>query len=458
MRGELACDHLVVGAGAAGMAFVDALVDHSDAEVVIVDRRHAPGGHWLDAYPFVRLHQASVFYGVASTRFGEGAAQRSGPEVGLHERATAAEVCAYYDRAMDRLLETGRVHFLAGHEYEGDGVVRSRVSGRTYDVRVRRSVVDAHYLEPDIPATSPPPFAVDEDAAAVPVNDLVEVDGAPRSFVIVGSGKTATDACVWLLGQGVDPDAICWVRPRDPWMLNRAVVQPDPAVFLGMAADTFQAAAESADVDDMFLRLEESGVMIRIDPTVRPTMARAPTLATCELDHLRSIENVVRRGHVRRVRSDRLVMDDGEVSVPRDSLVVHCASAGLRGAPPVPIWGDGTITLQPIRAGFPCFGAALAGYVEATRATVEEKNRLCPSSPYGNTPAGWARMQALGTRAAAAFGAEPDIAAWARECWLNPARVPSGRRDDPAVTAAQERIRRFTPAALERLDRYAALA
>ena len=60
--------------------------------------------------------------------------------------------------------------------------------------------------------------------------------------MIVGSGKTATDACVWLLGNGVDPDSICWVRPRDPWMLNRALVQPDPAVFIGMAAEVIEAA------------------------------------------------------------------------------------------------------------------------------------------------------------------------------------------------------------------------
>ncbi len=53
----LEADYLVVGAGAAGMAFTDALIAASDAQVVLVDRRHAPGGHWLDAYPFVRLHQ-----------------------------------------------------------------------------------------------------------------------------------------------------------------------------------------------------------------------------------------------------------------------------------------------------------------------------------------------------------------------------------------------------------------
>ena len=47
-------DYLVVGAGASGMAFVDSLIQHSDADVVMVDRRDLPGGHWHDAYPFVR--------------------------------------------------------------------------------------------------------------------------------------------------------------------------------------------------------------------------------------------------------------------------------------------------------------------------------------------------------------------------------------------------------------------
>ena len=77
--GVLETDYLVVGAGAAGMAFTDALVDHADVSVALVDRRHAVGGHWLDAYPFVRLHQASAFYGVASTLLGGGRVQQDGP-------------------------------------------------------------------------------------------------------------------------------------------------------------------------------------------------------------------------------------------------------------------------------------------------------------------------------------------------------------------------------------------
>ena len=52
----------------------EASVD-SDVHVTVVDRRHAAGGHWRDAYPFVQLHQASVFYGVASTVLGGGTVQ-----------------------------------------------------------------------------------------------------------------------------------------------------------------------------------------------------------------------------------------------------------------------------------------------------------------------------------------------------------------------------------------------
>ena len=277
----LEADYLVVGAGAAGMAFTDALVDHADVTVALVDRRHGAGGHWLDAYPFVRLHQASAFYGVASTLLGGGRIQREGPETGLHERATAPEVCAYYDRVLrQRLLPSGRVSFHPACEYVGDRRFVSRVSGQVHEVRGTARVVDAHYLAPEIPATTPPPFEVAGAAHVVTVNDLVALGEAPSQYVVVGSGKTATDTCIWLLDNGVDPDRICWVRPRDPWMLNRAKVQPDPAVFLGMAADTLELAASATSPDDLFLRLEEAEVMLRIDRSVTPTMAKTPTLAS----------------------------------------------------------------------------------------------------------------------------------------------------------------------------------
>src|SRR5436190_23422355 len=90
--GSLQTDYLVVGAAAMGMAFTDALIDHADVHVTLVDRRYAASGHWQDAYPFVQLHQASLFYGVASTVLGNGAVQQNGPEAGLQERARQSEI------------------------------------------------------------------------------------------------------------------------------------------------------------------------------------------------------------------------------------------------------------------------------------------------------------------------------------------------------------------------------
>jgi hypothetical protein len=450
----LQADYLVVGAGAAGMGFTDALVDHSEhARVVIADRRRAAGGHWLEAYPFVRLHQSSCFYGVASTLLGGGRLQASGPEAGLQERASQPEIVAYYAQVLDRLLGSGRVDFLPDSEVDGR-TITSRVTGERVEVPDSCRIVNGHYLAPTIPAEVPPPFAVGDGARVLPINDLARLEDAPSQYVVVGSGKTATDAIVWLLARGTDPGAVCWVRPRDPWMLDRARVQPDPAVFFGLAADLMQSVAASSSLDDAFLRLEESGVMLRIDRSVTPTMAKAPTLARWELDELRTVEDVVRRGHVRSVSRGRLDLDDGSVRIANDAVVVHCAADGLKNPPLVPIWRPEDITIQPVRAGFPSLAAALVGYVEATRSDDAEKNRVCRPSEFGNSLQQWASMNLLGTRNAQAFSAEPDIKEWADGVALNPARVPPGHPGSPALDEARARLAEHTGPALEKLATY----
>ena len=88
---EIATDYLVVGAGAAGMGITDELLAHSNASITIVDRRHAPGGHWIDAYPYVRLHQPSAFYGVSSVPLGEDALDVAGTNAGYYELAADNE-------------------------------------------------------------------------------------------------------------------------------------------------------------------------------------------------------------------------------------------------------------------------------------------------------------------------------------------------------------------------------
>jgi hypothetical protein len=445
-------DYLVIGAGAMGMAFTDALIDHADVHVTLVDRRHSAGGHWNDAYPFVQLHQASIFYGVASTVMGTGAVQQEGPESGLQERARRSEIEHYFDSILrHRFLGSGKVTFLGTSEYHTDGsahLVTSRISGETTRIDVRRRVVDSAYTSPTIPATTPPPFGVAEGVRVAPINQLPALAQPPSGYVIVGSGKTATDGIVWLLTNGVAPDRITWIRPREPWMLDRAVVQPDPAVALDLATATMSAGAAAESLDDLFLRLEDSGVMMRIDTGRTPTMAKTPTLGRWELDLLRSVERVVRLGHVQHVTPHEIVLEHGVVPLDPGALVVHCAASGLQYPPVVPIWSPDRIRLQTIRAGFPCFCAALAGFVEATRDDDRERNRLCPPNTFPDDPASWAQMQVWGTLAARAYGAEPDIAAWSNECALNPARITPTQRDEPDIRSALARLGEVTDAGL----------
>ena len=297
---------------------------------------------------------------------------------------------------------------------------------------------------------------MEDGVHVVAINDLGRLDASPSEYVIVGSGKTATDGIVWLSANGVPPDRIVWVRPREPWMLDRAVVQPDPVVALGLVADTMAAAGDAESLEDLFLRLEAAGVMLRIDTRVTPSMAKTPTLGRWELDLLRTVERVVRLGHVVRVTRDEIVLERGSVPLAPGSLVVHCAAAGLQYPPMVPVWSPDVIRLQTIRTGFPCFCAALIGYVEATRDDDGERNRLCPPNTFADTPADWAAMQVRGVDAAKRFGAEVDIAEWANGCALNPARIRPEQRDDPAVRAAADRVAEHAPRGTARLAELAA--
>ena len=123
-------------------------------------------------------------------------------------------------------LETAEVAFVGA------------LTGVTTEVKVRRAVVDARYLEPTIPSRHMPSFAVDTDVRCVSVNELPDVKEPATGYTIIGAGKTGSDACTWLLENGVDPDHIRWVRARDAWMWTAPYVQP-----LELVADTIDEVA-----------------------------------------------------------------------------------------------------------------------------------------------------------------------------------------------------------------------
>jgi len=451
-------DYLVVGAGALGMGFVDTLIEHSDADVVMIDRRHRPGGHWLDSYPFVQLHQPSINYGVNSTPLGGDRVEADGRDAGFYERAAGTEICGYFDEIMrHRFSASGRVRFFPMCDYIGDRRYRSRLTGAETAVTVRRRVVDATYMASRVPATEPPPFEVAAGVRCVPVGALARVEKPPAGYVIIGAGKTAMDAACWLLDQGTTPNDITWIRPRDSWILNRALFQPGQGVvptFEGVVLE-LEAVAECDSIEQVFERLEEQGVVLRIDPSVRPLMLKGATSSVGEVDQLRRIEHVVRLGHVARIDLDELTLEHGSIPTSPDHLHVHCASAGLSDKPPKLIFGDDTITLQPITRVSLSLSTAVIALVESSERSSADKNRLCRPNPWPHTPFDWIRHLLTGMQTELEWQGNPDLLAWVDASRLN---LVKGLDQDPDQTTVANLQRRFLDAlfpALTKLEEFA---
>jgi hypothetical protein len=457
-------DYLVIGAGACGMAFVDALIAESDADVVLVDRRHRPGGHWLDAYPFVRLHQPSANYGVSSTRLGGDRIDESGPNEGFYERATAAEICSYYGDVLEQVfLRSGRVQFLPMCDYRGEDAdghhVVSLLSGADTTITVRRRLVDATYVESSIPSRHTPGFSVDPDVRFVPPNDLVDLDEPPAGFTIVGCGKTAMDTCSWLLDAGLDPDRIRWIRPRDPWLFNRAAMQPLKLVgaFMQMQARWVEAAALADDGHDFARRLEADGVLVRIDTATEPDAFRGATISTREIDALSTVERVVRAGKVLDISPGRITLQDQQVAADPDDLYIDCTAAGVRPTVPRPVFEPGRITIQYVTIGIVPWAAATIGAVEALRDNDTDKNRLCPPLTFTGNVADTLAIAYAGMTGLIARSGERDLAAWNAGCRLDPARAAAEQAADPTVGSAFASIADNIGRALQNLtDRTAA--
>ena len=300
----LQVDYLVSGAGAMGMAFTDVILNESDKSVAIVDRRSAPGGHWNDAYPFVRLHQPSAFYGVNSRALGDDLIDKVGWNKGLYELASKGEVCAYFDRVMrEQFLPSRRIHYFPNCEVNQAGEIVSLVTGENIQIESTKQV-NAGYMQVEVPATRNPEYSVAEGVTCVPINALAQVAGPNKTYAIVGGGKTGMDAVLWLLANGVSDEQIHWVRPRDSWILNRANIQPGE--LAGKSQESFlRQMIEIADSDsreEMFERLNAAEILLRLDDDIWPLMYRCATGTQAEFDQLRRLTKVIRMGRVQRIR------------------------------------------------------------------------------------------------------------------------------------------------------------
>ena len=442
----LEADYVVVGAGASALAFADTLLDESDSSIVLIDRRARPGGHWNDAYPFVRLHSPSAAYGVNSMPLGADTIDTDGFNAGLGELASGPEIRAYYERLMrERLLPSGRVTFLPLHDYQ-DGLAVSVRSGEAIPVRARRKLVDATFADTRLPSTHAPNFVVSDDVRLVSPNELAAGELNSGPYVLIGAGKTALDTAFWMLQSGVSPDAITWIRSRDPWILNRTHMQPDYRFFAQTMSGfvlEMEAARDAADMDDLFSRLERGGPLRRIDPNVTPSAYRCAIISDAELAQLRRIKNVVRLGRVESITRSEIVLADGAIRVAPGATFINCSADGIPTKAPQPIFQGDRILLQYTRRCSPTFSAAMIAFVESRLEDDAARNALCAPIPMPSTPRDWLKMH---------LAEVPNRYAWSRSPALQQWRERS-RLDGYAGMIAHA-MRNGNPAELALMERY----
>jgi len=415
------------------------------------------GGHWNDAYPYVKLHQPSSYYGVNSRPLGLGKIDQIGLNQGMHELATGAEVSAHFDAVMrERLLPSERVQYLPMHNYE-DGVATNLLSGSQIKLTYRQKLVDCRNDGTSIPAKDPPKFEIDEGVRCIPLGELTALSERVDRYTIIGAGKTAMDAVVFLCEQGVDPDRIDWARPREPWILNRRFFQSGYEFFqekIESAARELEEAAQATSLEGLYEQWERDKIFFRIDPTRAATMFRCPIVSEQELLHLRSVKNVIRLGHIKRIATDKIYFTDGEARCAPNTLHVHCSASGIPVVPKQPIFQDRKIVPQFVRRCQPTFSASVIAHLEAILDTDEAKNAAATPVPMATEPSDWLRFYLLDDKNMNAWREIDGMMEWLASIRLDPntgTMLRAQEEAQPEMMAAISRVMAARGPAFERV-------
>jgi hypothetical protein len=182
-------------------------------------------------------------YGVESVQL------ESGDNAATH-RATRKEILAYYANVQSKLEKQFDFQFYGGVDLDLAGPSAGKneftiTTGEEEKTIIKaRKVVDARFLQPDLPVFVGPKFTFDaEKIKVLPANALADsshevlMDDAQirqatdvaatrasdsMKYVIIGGGKTGMDAIIFLMtAKRIEADDILWVVPNEAWITAR---------------------------------------------------------------------------------------------------------------------------------------------------------------------------------------------------------------------------------------------
>lgn len=370
-------DYLIRGTSIHELVFANTVVEKCGARVALVDPRGVPGGHWHQVADCSRLPPPYSAFGLPAFSI-----QDWRPELTHIERDTVLAYCAHV--LNHRLLPSGRVHYFPRCDYRGDGKIVSVDTGEAQNISVtRRFVTSGHTAKletgPHLPCFSCT-NAIDllhpRDVSSHPAFQARQYD----AYCILGAGRTAIEAALYLLRQNISPDQIRWVKSREKWTLSTPEEATSLAQFddqVAMSLNSLRLMSQAHSVQALCRGLEGLGLLLRTSPDEEPHGFSSQLLTREEAAKLCTIRDIIRKGHVHAISEIGMVLDGGAVPMPQQTLYIDgTGSIGTASKPP-PIFQGPMIHLADVRLCQPSFSAAVIGAIELLEVSDSDKNALC---------------------------------------------------------------------------------
>jgi len=215
------------------------------------------------------------------------------------------------------------------------------------------------------------------------------------------------------------------------------MTQPGEKFRIG---EHIEIIAEANTPEQVFEQLEATQHFLRLDQDVTPTMYRCATVSLAELEQLRRIKNVIRKGRVKRIEPSRVELAQGGIAAHLDAIYINCTADGLAPRDPAAVFKPGHITLQALVGCQQVFSAAMLGAIETLADTsLEDRNKLASVIPHPSTPIDFFKMTAGFIMNFAVWSSVPEWSAWLKESRLS-VFGSAQKTPDPAIgiTALQK--------------------
>ena len=130
--------------------------------------------------------------------------------------------------------------------------------------------------------------------------------------------------------------------------------------------------------------MEKLGYFIRLDETILPTRSRIGSVSDEDMEKMRRIKKIVRKGRVARVEQGRIIFQSGEqLELPPNTLAVDCARNGsVFARHGLKVFDGDKINVQLVQFPPPGMSTSIIAALEIKYPDNEEyKNSLCRTIP-----------------------------------------------------------------------------